>query len=173
MLPQAKVTANLLRQSNAANEFERLAIRVGGRIKNPTDTIKFINKKDIPSARRKDVTYGSFLCSVSNEKYDKNRTRFVVGGDWINYPGEVATTAADMLVAKHLFNSVVSTRNTKFITMNISNFYLMTPLKRPKYIPISIKDIPDVIINEYKLRDIADNNGSVYIQANCSMYSLP
>ena len=62
-----------------------------------------------------------------------------------------------MLVAKILFNSVVSTRNAKVMTMDISNFYLMTPLKRPEYICSSIKDIPDEIINEYKLRDILDD----------------
>ena len=78
-----------------------------------------------------------------------------------------------MLVAKLLLNSVVSTRNAKFMTMDISNFYLMTPLKRPEYICISIKDIPNKIINKYKLRDIADNNVSVYIQANCGMYGVP
>ena len=71
------------------------------------------------------------MCNVRNEKAEKNRTRFVVGGDRINYPGEVATPKADMLVAKILFNIVVSTRNAKFMTMDISNFYLMTPLKRP------------------------------------------
>jgi hypothetical protein len=32
-----------------------------------------------------------------------------VGGNKINYPGEVATPTAKMLVAKLLFNSVVST----------------------------------------------------------------
>ena len=80
---------------------------------------------------------------------------------------------ADMLAAKLLFNIVVSTRNAKFMTMDISNFYLMTPLKQPEYICISIKDIPDEIFNEYKLRYIADKNGSVHIQANCGMYGLP
>ena len=129
--------------TSSANEFGRLANGVGGRIKNPTNTIKFIRRKDIPGSRRKDVTYGSFVCNVRNEKAEKNRTRFVVGGDRINYPGEVATPTADMLVAKILFNSVVSTRNAKFMTMDISNFYLMTPLKRPEYIRISIKDIPE------------------------------
>ena len=82
-----------------------------------------------------------------------------MGGDWINYPGEVATPISDMLVAKILFNSVVSTRNAKFMTMDISNFYLMTPLKRPEYIHISIKDTPDEIINKYKLMDIVDDKG--------------
>ena len=71
--------------------------------------------------------------------------RWVIGGDKINYPGEVATPTADMMVAKVLINSVVSTKGAKFMTMDISNFYLMTPLKRPEYVRINIRDIPDKI----------------------------
>ena len=112
-----------------ANEFGRLANGVGGRTKNPTNTIKFVRKDEVPKNRRKDVTYGSFVCNMRPEKKEKERTRFVVGGDRINYPGEVATPTADMLVAKLLFDSVVSTKDVKFMTMDISNFYLMTPLK--------------------------------------------
>ena len=115
--------------TSSSNEFGCIANGVGGRIKNSTNTIKFIRKKDIPISGRKDVTYGYFVCNVHNEKADKNRTRFVAGVDRINYPGEVAMPTADMLVAKILFNSVVSTRSAKFMTMDISNFYLTTPLK--------------------------------------------
>ena len=73
----------------------------------------------MPSNRRKDVTYGSFVCSMRPEKKERNRTRFVVGGDCIKYPGEVATPTADMLVEKLLLNSVVSTPETKFMTIDI------------------------------------------------------
>ena len=59
------------------------------------------------------------------------------------------------------------------MTMDISDFYLMTPLKRPEYICISIKDIPDKIINKYKLREIADKNISVHIKSNLGIYGLP
>jgi hypothetical protein len=111
---------------SSANEFGRLAQGVGGRIKG-TDTIRFIRKSDIPQDRRKDVTYGRFVCNVRPEKAEPNRTRFTVGGDRINYPGEVATPTAEMLTAKLLFNSVISTPGAKFMTMDISNFYLMTP----------------------------------------------
>ena len=45
------------------------------------------------------------MCNVRPEKEEKERTRFVVGGDRIHYPKEVATPTADMLVAKLLFNS--------------------------------------------------------------------
>ena len=50
------------------------------------------------------------------------------------------------MVAKILFNSVISTKGARFITIDTSNFYLMNPLKRPEYIRIHIRDIPDEII---------------------------
>ena len=92
--------------------------------------------------------YGSFVCNIRPEKKEKERTRFVVGGDRINYSGEVATPTADMLVVKLFFNSVVSARDAQFMTKDTSNFYLMTPLKRPEYIQININDIPEDIILE-------------------------
>jgi len=158
---------------SSANEFGRLANGVGGRIKNPTNTIKFIHKRDVPQDRRKDVTYGQFVCTVRPEKAETNRTRFTVGGDRINYPGEVATPTADMLVAKMLFNSVVSTKGARFMTLDNSNFYLMTPLKRPEYIRVKLADIPQEIIDEYKLREKATPDGSIHIEANKGMYGLP
>ena len=48
---------------SSANKFERLANGVGGCIKG-TNTIKFINKRNIPSKRMKDVTYGKFECLI-------------------------------------------------------------------------------------------------------------
>ena len=158
---------------SSANEFGRLANGVGGRIKNPTNTIKFIMEHEVPKQRKKDVTYGQFVCTVRPEKKEKERTRFTVGGDRINYPGEVATPTADMLVTKMLINSVISTKGARFMTMDISNFYLMTPLKRPEYIKIKLSDIPDEIIKEYKLKDKVTKNGCIYIEANRGMYGLP
>jgi hypothetical protein len=58
----------------------------------------------------KDVTYGQFICSVRPEKAKPNQMQFTVRGDRINYPGKVATPDAEMLAAKMLFNSVISTK---------------------------------------------------------------
>ena len=157
---------------SSANEFGRLANCIGGRVKG-TNTIQFIRKRDVLSDRRKDATYGSFVCSVRPEKNEKEQVRWVIGGDKINYPGEVATPTADMLVAKLLFNSVVSTKGAKFMTMDTSNFYLMTPLKRPEYVRINLRDILDEVVQEYKLKEKSEPNGSVYVQANRGMYGLP
>jgi hypothetical protein len=87
---------------SSANKFGRLANGISGRIKNPTNTIKFIYQHKV-----QDVTYEQFMCTVRPKKAEPNQTRFTVGGDRINYPGEVATPTAEMLVAKMLFNSII------------------------------------------------------------------
>ena len=97
-------------QLSSAKEFGRLANGVGGHIKG-TNTIKFICMQDVKKGRMKDVTYEQFLCLFRPKKAVPNQTRFVVGGDRINYPGEVGTPTAEMLVAKILFNSVISTKH--------------------------------------------------------------
>jgi hypothetical protein len=159
---------------SSANKFGRLANGIAGRIKNPTNTIEFIFQNDVPTERMKDVTYGKFVCTVQPEKAEPNQIRFTVGGDRINYPGTVATPTVKMLVAKMLFNSVISTKDAHFMTMDISNFYLMTPLHCPEIIRMKLSNIPDeVLIEEYKLREKATKNGSIYIKAKQGMYGLP
>jgi hypothetical protein len=138
---------------SSANEFGRLANGIGGRIKNPTNTFDLIFQHEVPTERMKDVTYGQFVCTVRPEKAEPNQIRFTVGGDRINYPGAVATPTAEMLVAKMLFNSVISTKDTRFMTMDISNFYPMTPLHRPEFIRVKLSNIPDEVIKEYKIRE--------------------
>jgi hypothetical protein len=55
-----------------ANEFGRLANGIGGRIKNLTNTIKFIFQHKVPRERMKDVTYGQFVCTVRPHKAEPN-----------------------------------------------------------------------------------------------------
>eukprot|EP00804_Cyclotella_cryptica_P012280 CCRYP_013858-RA/>CCRYP_013858-RA protein AED:0.31 eAED:0.31 QI:0/0/0/1/0/0.5/2/0/562 len=137
---------------SSANKFGCLAKGIGGRI--VLKALRMVNR----------VYHMA-------EKKEPNRTRLVVGGDRINYPGEVATPTAEMLAAKILFNSVIST--ARFMTMGISNFYLNTPLQRPEYIRMKITDIPEEIINKYKLRDRVEPNNCVYIINVLGMYGLP
>eukprot|EP00804_Cyclotella_cryptica_P017231 CCRYP_013153-RA/>CCRYP_013153-RA protein AED:0.47 eAED:0.47 QI:0/-1/0/1/-1/1/1/0/82 len=77
-----------------------------------------------------------------------------------------------MLAAKILFNSVISTAKARFMTMDISNFYLNTPLTRPEYIRMKLSDIPEEIITEYKLRDLVEPGDCVYIIIVLGMYGL-
>ncbi len=72
-----------------------------------------------------------------------------------------------------LLNSVISTKGVRFMSMDISNFYLMTPLHCAKFICIKLSDIPDEVVDEYKLREKATKNGSIYKRSKHNMYGLP
>ena len=57
--------------------------------------------------------------------------------------------------------------------VDIKDFYLNTPMKRPEYMRLKITDIPDEIIDEYNLREIVDDDGYVYCEITKGMYGLP
>ena len=84
---------------------------------------------------------GNVCAQNSSNKDEPNQLRFTVKGDRINYPGKVAPPTAEMLVAKMLFNSVISTKGACFMRMDNSNFYLMTPMHQPKFICMKLSDI--------------------------------
>eukprot|EP00804_Cyclotella_cryptica_P001048 CCRYP_008349-RA/>CCRYP_008349-RA protein AED:0.36 eAED:0.38 QI:0/0/0/1/0/0/3/0/608 len=158
---------------SAANEFGRLAQGIKGRVK-ATDTIKFIPKSDIPPDRLKDVTYIKFVCQVRTEKDEPNRTtQATFGGNLIHYPDDVGTPTADLLLIKIFLNSVISTPGARFATADLSNFYLCTPMPRPEFGRVKLSDIPEEIIEEYKLRELATKDEWVYFRADKTHYGLP
>ncbi|KAL7475804.1 hypothetical protein ACHAW6_001706 [Cyclotella cf. meneghiniana] len=59
------------------------------------------------------------------------------------------------------------------MTLDILIFYLMTPLKSPKYLCMKLRDIPAEIIQEYKLKSLVEPDGSLYILVQLGMYGLP
>ncbi len=98
-----------------------------------TEIIVFINKTDIPQDRKGDKTYGQIVCVYREGKKDKYCTRITVGSNLINYPGDCGTPTADLLTVKLLFNSIISTLNAKFMSIDIKDFHLCTPMKRYEY----------------------------------------
>ncbi len=57
--------------------------------------------------------------------------------------------------------------------MDISNFYLMTPLKRKEYVRMKLDYFPDHDIVHSNLQDKATPNGFVYVTVKRGMYGLP
>jgi hypothetical protein len=98
---------------------------------------------------------------------------FVAGGDRVHYPGNAGTPTADLLTVKILINSIISTAGTKFMTMDIKNFYLNTPMARYEYMGLRISDMPEDIIKHYNLRDKATPDGYIYCEIQKEMYGLP
>ena len=67
-----------------------------------------------------------------------------------------------MTLAKTLFNSIISTDGETYVMLDVKDFYLNTPIKRNEYMRLKITNIPDEIIEEYKLPEIATEDGYVY-----------
>ena len=63
-------------------------------------------------------------------------------GNRICYPGDVGTKTASLDLIKLVVNSVLSRKDAKYVTFDISNFYLQTPLDCPEYVRINLSDIP-------------------------------
>jgi hypothetical protein len=152
-----------------ANEFGRLAQGVKTRMKG-TNTINFIHRSQVPTGRT--VTYARFCANIRPQKEESHQCQITVGGDRINYPGKVSMKLAGLTTITLLLNSVVSKPTAKFMTADVKNFYLNTPLKRPEYMRIPVKLVPQEIIDDYNLMPKV-NNGFVYVEINKGMYSLP
>ena len=120
------------------------------------------------------TTYGRIVCTYRAEKKSPYPTRIIMGGNLINYPDDCGTPTADLLTIKLLvLNSVISTDNAKFMTIDIKDFYLMMPMKRYEYFRMKLDLFPQDIIDEYNLHDKVDADGNVFCEVRRGMYGLP
>ena len=88
----------------------------------------FNEKKDAPVNRWRDVKYGRLVVDNSPEKINTYRTKLTVGEDRVNYLGYCGTLTVELTTVRILFNSIGSTSNAKFMTIDIKYFYLNTPM---------------------------------------------
>ncbi len=96
-----------------------------------------------------------------------------MGGNLINYPDNCGTPTADILTVKLMFNSIISTPNSKFMTIDIKDFYLMMPIDCYENFRMKLELFPQEIIDEYALHDKVDADSNVFCEVQCGMYGLP
>ena len=105
-----------------------------------TNTIFFIPVSAIPKGRR--ATYLRIVCAHQPEKTVPHHVRWTVGGDRVEYTGNVSTKTADLITAKLLFNSVISTPGACCMIGDLKDFYLGTPMQLADYaymrIPVAV-----------------------------------
>jgi hypothetical protein len=126
-----------------------------------TDTCFFTTLKNIPTDRK--ITYGKIICDYKPHKQEKERVRLTVGGDKLDYSGDVATSTAHITRFKIPINSTLSTKDAAMMMMDIKNYYLGTPLSRFEYMKILLSRFPGEIIQKYNLKALAVD-GWVYIE---------
>jgi hypothetical protein len=86
----------------------------------------FVELKNIPKDRQ--ITYGKIVCDYKPHKKEKECVRLTVGGDRLDYSGDVATSTADITTFKNLINITLSTKDAAMMMMDIKNYYMGTPL---------------------------------------------
>ena len=151
-----------------ANELGRLVQGTNKRV-NGTYTICFIDYENIPSERRKYITYGNILVDYCPQKDEPIRTQLTVQGNLIDYSGNVRIHTADTTKANIVCNGIFYMTKSKYICIDNKNIYLGTSLTRYEYLYISITLITDEIIHQYNLLPIIIN-GFIYLYIHKVMY---
>ena len=112
--------------NSMCNELGRLS--QGWKEQVGTDTMDFIFHKDKPKYRR--ATYVRVVCDIGPQKIKTHRTRLTAGGNFIDYPGEVSTSTSDLTTMKLHVNSSVSDVKSRYICMDVKDFYLKNQMDR-------------------------------------------
>ena len=99
------------------------------------------------------------------------RVRGTVGGDRVPYDEPHSSYTASLSTVKLLFNAVVS-EGAEWMTIDIKDYYLGSPMEEPVYMSIPLHKIPEDIQARYSLHTLAVN-GKVLVQINKGMYGLP
>ena len=89
------------------------------------------------------------------------------------YPSDCGTPTVNLLTVKLLLNSIISSPEAKFLTININNFFLNTLMERFEYMRLNLSDLPEDFIERYNMEPKADKNGQVYVEIRRGMYGLP
>jgi hypothetical protein len=94
-----------------------------------------------------------------------------VGGDRLDYSGDVATFTADITIFKNFINSTLSTTDAAMMMMDIKNYYIGTHFPQYEYMRMLLSRFPEEIINKCNLTALAVD-GWVYIEIRKGMYGL-
>ena len=154
---------------SASNEYGRLLNGNATGVKG-TNTMEIISPQKVPSTKQ--VTYASMVCDYRPLKEEKYRCRLVVGGDKLPYTDDAAAPAANLLETKLLINSTISQPSARFMSIDISNFFLSSTMPQPEFMKIHRDDIPTDILTKYNATSMMDKTNYIYFQINKGMYGL-
>jgi len=118
------------------------------------------------------ITYTWIVVDYRLQKTDPNRVRLTAGGNLLEYPGELTTRTADLTTTKMLWNSVISTKDARYLCLDIKNIYLGTPMDRFEYMKMPLDIFPPTTVEQYNLMEHT-HNGFVYLEIRKAIYGLP
>ena len=148
-----------------AEEFDRLI--------EETETMEFMPEGSVPAGKR--ATYYNPQCEEKMKPEGfKRRVRGTVGGNNLSYQGGVSAWTADLMTIKLFLNATVS-EDADWMTLDIKDFYLGTPMDEPEYMWIRYNQIPLSTQKKYGIYDPdpeRQRTGSVLVKIKKGMYGL-
>ena len=91
---------------------------------------------------------------------------------FLKYTGETSSETSSIETAKLLINSTLMTKGSKFMAIDISNFYIQNDLEDYKYIYFAMNMILQDIVDEYNLKEIVCKDGYCYAEIRKAVYGL-
>jgi hypothetical protein len=114
--------------------------------------------------------YNPQLTIKANGDY---RCRGTFGGNRSDYEGPKIAETADLVTVKLLLNATISDHHARFMTADVTDFYLGTPLTRPEYMVIRLDQMPAESRQKYVTNPALIRGGCVLTEINKSIYGLP
>ena len=133
-----------------------------------TECIEFCSYDEIPSGYK--IKHYMPVCKI---KAGPNNTlifrvRGTVADTQSTYQGPKSAATADLETVKLLLNAVV-TEKANWMTADIKDYYLGTPMETPEFMSIPMHMIPPQIIQRYNLNPKHKN---AYVRIKKGMYGL-
>jgi hypothetical protein len=69
-----------------------------------------------------------------------------------------------MVTVKLHLNSIISTMNARYCTIDLKDFYLNTPMDRPEFMHMKLSNFPPNFVKFYNLTNLANDDGTIYVK---------
>lgn len=135
-----------------------------------TKTMVFKSIKHLPPGVR--PKYYTPVCTekILPDQSVKRRVRGTVADTRSTYEGPVSASTASLSTMFILFNAVVS-ENAEFLTCDIKDYYLGTPMRDKEYMWIPLRYISHASQLKYNVGPLA-HKGNVLVEISKGMYGL-
>ena len=105
-------------------------------------------------------------------KTETHRTRLTAGGNLKDYPEEVITPTSDLTTITLHVNITISDVTSRYICMDVKDFFWNNQMDRDEHIMIHISMIPQRFVENNNLAEKA-HNVYIYERVTKGMYGLP
>ena len=149
-----------------------------------TELVKLVRDTGTLQPRHSPTTTPTYYNRVVKEKPDASRPAGIVhrvrgtaGGDRVTVPYSCSSATASLPCVKLLFNAVVSEANSRFGTLDLTDYYLGSVLPSPESIKIYVATFSATLLDSLGLTPFikTDPKGRTYIFFDIvkTMYGLP